>query len=159
MSDPSREDRSDAAAAEVFEKIASALRPTEVSAARRMFMRRKIRELVAPRLPAGLTTLRAAEGEWLAAGPLAQMKLLRVDPVAGTRTILIRAAPGAILPRHRHSKDEEFIVLEGECRIGAQRLVAGDAHFASAGSWHEDITTETGVLVLLRGEYPPPAHV
>ena len=62
-------------------------------------------------------------------------------------------------PRHRHSKDEEFIVLGGECKIGTQRLVAGDAHFASAGSWHEDITTETGVLVLLRGEYPPPAHV
>jgi len=157
MSDPS-EDGPYAAAAGVFEKIATALEPTEVSEARRMSMRGKIREHAAAR-PPGTTTLRAAEGEWLAISPLAQMKLLRVDPVAGTQTILIRAAAGAILPRHRHGKDEEFIVLEGECWIGEQRLVAGDAHFASAGSWHEDITTETGVLVLLRGEYPPPSHV
>jgi len=157
MSDPS-EDGPYAAPAEVFEKIASALEPTEVSQARRQAMRSKIRALVLPRPPTGTTTLRAAEGEWLAISPLAQMKLLRVDAVNGTHTILIRAAPGGILPRHLHSKDEEFIVLEGECRIGAQRLVAGDAHFASAGSWHEDITTETGVLVLLRGEHPPPMH-
>jgi quercetin dioxygenase-like cupin family protein len=158
MSDPS-EDGPDAAAAAVFEKIASALEPTEVSQAHRMSMRRRIREHIAQRLPAGMTTLRAAEGEWLAISPLVQMKLLRVDPAGGTQTVLIRAAAGGILPRHRHSKDEELVVLEGECRIGAQRLVAGDAHFASAGSWHEDITTETGVLVLLRGEYPAPAHV
>jgi quercetin dioxygenase-like cupin family protein len=158
MSDPSRKDGPDAAAALVFEKIASALEPTEVSQTRRMTMRRRIRELVASRLPAGMTTLRATDGEWISISALTQMKLLRVDPAGGTQTVLIRAAPGGILPRHRHGKDEEFIVLEGECRIGAQRLVAGDAHFASAGSWHEDITTETGVLVLLRGEYPAPAH-
>lgn len=49
-------------------------------------------------------------------------------------------------------------MLEGECRIGDLRLTAADAHFAAAGSWHDDITTEAGVLVLLRGEYPTPAH-
>jgi quercetin dioxygenase-like cupin family protein len=151
------DDGSDGADSGVFEKLAGALKPAEVSEAQRQRMRGRIRELVAP-LPAGMTTLRAAEGEWREMGPLAQRKVLRVDPVAGNQTVLIRAAPGGILPRHRHSQDEEFIVLEGSCRIGELLLVAGDAHFAAAGSWHEDITTDTGVLVLLRGEYPAPAH-
>jgi quercetin dioxygenase-like cupin family protein len=71
---------------------------------------------------------------------------------------LVRALPGASLPRHRHSQEEEFIVLEGECYIGTHHLRAGDAHFAAAGSWHDDVTTRTGVLVLIRGEYPAPSH-
>ena len=29
-----------------------------------------------------------------------------------------------------------------------------DAHFSAAGTWHDSTPTETGVLVLLRGEYP-----
>jgi quercetin dioxygenase-like cupin family protein len=68
----------------------------------------------------------------------------------------MRVAPGGVIPRHQHTQEEEFVVLEGECHIGAHRLCAGDAHIASAGSWHEDITTQQGVLVLLRGEFPPP---
>lgn len=157
MSGPS-EDDSDAPTSGLFEQLAVALKPTEVSDAQRLRMRARIGELVAPQLPTGMTTLRAADGTWRALDPLVRMKVLRVDPVAGNQTVLIHAAPGGILPRHRHSQDEEFIVLEGECRIGALRLAAGDAHFAGAGSWHEDITTETGVLVLLRGEYPAPVH-
>ena len=70
--------------------------------------------------------------------------------MAGNQTVLLRAHRGAVLPRHRHSREEEFIVLEGECRIGDLRLEAGDAHFSPAGSWHDDITTDTGVLVLRR---------
>jgi quercetin dioxygenase-like cupin family protein len=142
----------------VFEKLAAALRPSEVSEAQRLRMRVRIGELVAQQLPSGMTTLRADEGEWMEMGALARKKVLRVDPVAGNQTVLIRAAAGGVLPRHRHSQDEEFIVLEGTCRIGALLLVAGDAQFAAAGSWHEDITTDTGVLVLLRGEYPTPSH-
>jgi quercetin dioxygenase-like cupin family protein len=152
------DDGTDAGDSEVFRELASALKPAEISEAQRLRMRGRIGELVAQQLPHGISTLRAAEGEWTEMGPLAKRKVLRVDPVAGNQTVLIRAAPGGILPRHRHSQDEEFIVLEGSCRIGDLLLVAGDAHFASAGSWHEDITTDTGVLVLLRGEYPAPAH-
>jgi quercetin dioxygenase-like cupin family protein len=64
--------------------------------------------------------------------------------------------PGGTVPAHRHECEEEFIVLEGECHIGTHKLVAGDVHIAPAGTWHEPVTTQTGVLVLLRGEYPHP---
>jgi quercetin dioxygenase-like cupin family protein len=61
-----------------------------------------------------------------------------------------------VIPAHRHEREEQFIILEGECYIGTHRLVAGDVHIAAAGSWHEPVTTESGVVVLLRGEYPHP---
>jgi quercetin dioxygenase-like cupin family protein len=152
------DDGADTCDSGVFEKLAEAFKPAEVSEAQRLRMRVRIGEFVAQQLPGGMTTLRADEGDWIEMGALAKRKVLRVDPVAGNQTVLIRAAAGGVLPRHRHSQDEEFIVLEGTCRIGALLLVAGDAHFAAAGSWHEDITTDTGVLVLLRGEYPTPSH-
>jgi quercetin dioxygenase-like cupin family protein len=148
------DDTLDDADSTVFARLAAALQTMEISEAQRSRMRLRIRELAASQPPAGTITLRATQDEWQALSPLVRLKVLRVDTVAGNQTVLIRADPGGVLPRHRHSQDEEFIVLEGECRIGKLRLAAGDAHFAVAGSLHEDITTETGVLVLLRGEYP-----
>jgi quercetin dioxygenase-like cupin family protein len=138
--------------------LAAGLRPTQLSREQRERMRARLRSSLQAQLPEGMTTLRGADGEWLSINPLVQIKVLRVDTAAGNQTLLLRAAPGAVLPRHRHSREEEFIVLEGECRIGELRLSAGDAHFAAAGSWHEDITTDSGVLVLVRGEYPAPAY-
>ena len=109
--------------------------------------------------PPGTQTVRAEGAEWIALTPLVKIRRLRVDAAAGSQTVLVRAEPGGFIPRHRHGQDEEFIVLEGECHIGGHHLRAGDAHFAAAGSWHDDITTQTGVLVLVRGEYHAPAAV
>lgn len=142
----------------LFATLATGLKPATISDTQRSRMRERVRAIPAAQLPAGMATLRGAAGDWLSLNPLVQIKVLRVDAEAGNQTVLIRAAAGAMLPRHRHSRDEEFIVLEGECRIGELRLEAGDAHFTAAGSWHDDITTDSGVLVLVRGEYPSPAY-
>ena len=142
----------------LFAMLATGLKPATISDAQRSLMRERVRAVPAAKLPAGMATLRDADGDWISLNPLVQVKVLRVDPAAGNQTVLIRAAAGALLPRHRHSRDEEFIVLEGACRIGELRLEAGDAHFTAAGSWHDDITTDSGVLVLVRGEYPSPAY-
>ena len=141
---------------ELFTRMANALRAVQLPDEQRDRLRARLQSLTT--LPAGMSTLRGADAEWLALNPLVEIKVLRVDAAAGNQTVLLRAARGAVLPRHRHSRDEEFIVLEGQCHIGSLRLEAGDAHFAAAGSWHDDITTETGVLVLVRGEYPAPAY-
>ena len=82
---------------------------------------------------------------------------LQRDDSEGMHTSLMRMRPGGMIPAHRHEREEECVVLEGECQIGTHRLVAGDVHIAAAGSWHEAVTTRTGVLVLLRGEYPHPS--
>ncbi len=142
----------------LFADLAAALRPLPLSDAQRDRLRARMRTIPSEAVPAGMTTLRGSDGEWLPLNPLVQIRVLRVDAAAGNQTVLIRAAAGAVLPRHRHRRDEEFIVLEGQCRIGALVLEAGDAHFTAAGSWHDDVTTDTGVLVLVRGEYPAPAY-
>jgi quercetin dioxygenase-like cupin family protein len=145
------------AEAALFAQLATALPSVEVPARQRERMRQRLMESVAD-LPAGTTTVRAAGGEWIALSALVKLKVLRVDARAGNQTVMVRAEPGGSMPRHQHRHDEEFIVLEGECRIGKLHLRAGDAHFAPAGSWHDEITTDTGVLVLVRGEYPAPSH-
>jgi quercetin dioxygenase-like cupin family protein len=147
-----------AAEAALFAQLAEALPPGELSDQQRERLRERVRRSVAGVPPAGPTTVHAHQGEWIALTPLVELKVLRVDARAGNQTVMVRAKPGGKMPRHRHGHDEEFIVLEGECRIGDLQLRAGDAHFAPAGSWHDEITTETGVLVLIRGEYPAPAH-
>ncbi|HET9862112.1 MAG TPA: cupin domain-containing protein [Steroidobacteraceae bacterium] len=141
-----------------FEDIAAAVAGSAMSPEARERVWTRIRARVASPEPEGTTTARADGAEWTALTPLVKLRRLRVDAEAGYQTVLVRAEPGGCIPRHRHTKDEEFIVLEGECYIGNHHLRAGDAHFASAGSWHEDITTKTGVLVLVRGEYKAPAR-
>ena len=144
--------------ARLTEELSRAMRPAELDGPTRARLWHKVSRLVAEGAPAGTATFRADHEDWFDVNPLVKCRRLRVDPVAGSQTVLIRALPGARIPRHRHSQDEEFIVLEGECQIGTHCLRAGDSNFAMAGSWHDDITTRTGVLVLVRGEYPAPAH-
>lgn len=135
-----------------FEHVAASVAPSEMAGEARERIWARIRGRVASLVAPGTTTVRAEGAEWIALSPLVKFRRLRVDTQAGSQTVLLRAEPGGFIPRHRHNQDEEFIVLEGECHIGGHHLRAGDAHFAAAGSWHDDITTQTGVLVLVRGE-------
>jgi len=143
--------------AALFAQLATALPARELPELLRDRMRQRVMQSIAENAP-GSTTVREAGGEWIALSPLVKVKVLRVDARAGNQTVLVRAEPGGSLPRHQHRHDEEFIVLEGECRIGDLHLRAGDATFAPAGSWHDEVTTDTGVLVLCRGEYPAPSY-
>jgi quercetin dioxygenase-like cupin family protein len=137
-----------------FVELASAVRPADLPASRHASVRQRAIELARETAPEGTRTLRANEGEWLALDAHVQIRVLTRDAAAATQTVLMRVAAGGRIPGHRHLQEEEFIVLEGECHIGAHRLGTGDVHIASAGSWHDDITTRTGVLVMIRGELP-----
>jgi len=143
--------------AALFAQLATALPSRELPGQQRERMRQRVMQSIAG-AARDTTTVRAAGGEWIALSPLVKVKVLRIDARAGNQTVMVRAEPGGSLPRHQHRHDEEFIVLEGECRIGSLHLRAGDATFAPAGSWHDEITTDTGVLVLCRGEYPAPSY-
>lgn len=140
--------------AELSQHLATALAPMELGAEQRDALRRRVLERAREKPPEGTVTVRA--GVWTEVRPGIEVRPLRIDRLSGTHTTLMRMRPGGVVPAHRHEQDEEFIVIEGSCRIGTHQLSAGDAHFARAGSWHEATTTETGVLVLMRGEYPYP---
>lgn len=143
---------------EMFTRLSAAIRPTELTAAQRDALRRRTLERARAQPPDGTRTLRADEGEWLPLDDKIRIRVLHRDPASNRQTLLMRVAAGGRMPGHRHTQEEEFLVLEGECRIGAHRLGAGDMHVAEAGSWHDDITTESGVLVLVHGEIRAPGH-
>ena len=138
------------------DSLADGLRPAELDVEQSERLRRRILEQAREQAPEGTHTLRAAESAWIQIAPFVEVRVLRRDEAAGTHTSLMRMRPGGVIPAHRHAREEEFIVLEGECQIGTHKLVAGDVHIAAAGSWHENVTTRSGVLVLLRGEFPHP---
>jgi len=143
----------------LFERVALALQPVELRAQQRTDLRRQVLNRARDQSAAGTATTRAGDAPWIPLSSKVQFKVLRCDAAAGNQTTLLRVAAGGTIPRHQHRQQEEFIVLEGECRIGSHRLSAGDMHVAAAGSWHEQITTDGGTLVLVRGEYPAPEAI
>ena len=142
---------------DLHDSLAAAVQPAELGSELRDRMRRRTLALAREQAPEGTRTLHAADAIWIEVAPFVEVRELRRDEVAGTHMSLVRMWPGGMVPAHRHECEEEFIVLEGECHIGTHKLVAGDVHIAPAGTWHEPVTTQTGVLVLLRGEYPHPS--
>ena len=144
---------------ELQDSLAAAVQPAELGNELRDRMRRRTLELAREQPPEGTRTLRVADSPWIEIAPFVEVRELWRDEAAGMHTSLMRMRPGGMVPAHRHEREEEFIILEGECYIGSHRLVAGDVHIAAAGSWHEPVTTESGVVVLLRGEYPHPTPV
>jgi quercetin dioxygenase-like cupin family protein len=140
--------------------LASAVRPAELSAGQREWLRRRTLERARDQTPEGTRTLRATEGEWIEIRPFVEVRALRRDEASGLYTSLLRMRPGGVIPAHRHEREEECLVLEGEVQIGTHKLSAGDVHIAAAGTWHERVSTGKGVLVLLRGDDPtaPPSE-
>lgn len=138
----------------LHDELMQALAPAELASARRRRMRDKIVAAARDAAPEGTTTRRASA--WVQIAPFIEVRELRRDPARRTHLSLMRMQPGGYVPAHRHTQEEEFVVLEGECHIGAHRLCAGDVHVAAAGSSHGAVTTRVGVLVLIRGEHPYP---
>ena len=68
---------------------------------------------------------------------------------------LFRMEAGGVVPAHRHTKEEECLVLEGEICIGEHWMNQGDLHIAHAGAEHGEITTMHGALLMVRSEIPP----
>lgn len=141
---------------QVNEALALCVAPAELQAVQRDRLRERILIEASDRSPPGTVTVRAQDAIWTEVAPFIQMRVLGRDLGSGDQTALVRMQAGACVPAHRHLREEEFTVLEGECWIGTHRLRAGDVHVAAAGSWHDAVTTQTGVLVFLRGEYPLP---
>lgn len=141
-------------------RMAAALAPQRPSSA--MAARLRARLLTAARqaeaeAPAAHLTIRAVEGDWFEVMPGVAVKMLRED--AATRSYLLRLAPGASLPAHGHTLDEECVVLAGDVWLEGLHAGAGDFHLARGGSRHGAIRTEGGCLLFLRSErYAGDAH-
>lgn len=93
--------------------------------------------------------VRAGEGAWRESiAPGISMRRLFRDR-RGAITALVRMAPGARLPGHRHMTAEQFYVLEGDAHVAGHLLRAGDYHRAPRATDHEASYTESGCTFLL----------
>jgi anti-sigma factor ChrR (cupin superfamily) len=63
------------------------------------------------------------------------------------KAILMRYAPGARIPRHRHLGDEQIYVLEGSVRDDSGVCTAGNYARRPPGCVHS-VSSDTGALVL-----------
>jgi anti-sigma factor ChrR (cupin superfamily) len=99
--------------------------------------------------PVVLSDERWAEPEWKLAGPGISCKLLATDTEKNRVSMLVRLAPGAEYPSHRHADIEELHLLHGELIINDLKLYPGDYHRAEAGSVDHRVWSETGCTCVL----------
>lgn len=98
-------------------------------------------------------TVQAHEGGWQPF--LAGVQIRPLHEQGGMLSYLLRLAPGARLPAHRHRADEECVVLAGTVRIGTRLAVGpGGYHLAHRGSLHATLASDTGATLFLRGAAP-----
>ena len=90
-----------------------------------------------------------AEPEWEEAAPGISCKLLATDTEKNRVSMLVRLAPGAAYPPHRHAEFEELYLLHGELMIDDKRLYPGDYNRAEAGSTDQRVWSETGCTCVL----------
>ncbi len=99
-----------------------------------------------------MQVVRQNEGNWLDILPGVSIKILREDTLDNSQTTLWRLQPGAVVPKHQHSQYEECLVLEGAIVHAGIQYIAGDYLLSPRGMPHENFTTPTGALFLIRGE-------
>jgi quercetin dioxygenase-like cupin family protein len=95
----------------------------------------------------GWITQRADEACWVAIGEHVAYRVLREDPAAGRRAVLLRMQPGAVYQSHSHEIDEECLVIEGDLHFGDIGLRAGDFFVAPKGTVHPVSRTVNGCLL------------
>ncbi|MEZ5355397.1 MAG: cupin domain-containing protein [Bryobacteraceae bacterium] len=100
----------------------------------------------------GFSVLRADRRPWTRTPfPGVDFLTLSFDRETSLATNLLRLAPGAVFPAHRHSRGEQCWVIEGEVRHtdGSLSARAGDFFVAKPGTDHCAITSEQGCLLLI----------
>ena len=99
-----------------------------------------------------LGSIRAHEGKWRETGlPGVTYKVLFHDREAALVTTLVRLAPGAVYPAHRHNKAEQCLIVEGDLLHDNHQYGPGDFTWAEPGSIDPQLSTRNGALLLIIG--------
>jgi anti-sigma factor ChrR (cupin superfamily) len=75
--------------------------------------------------------------------------VLGVDSERDRVSLLVRLAPGAEYPPHRHAGVEELYLLHGELMIDDRKLYPGEYNRAEPGSADQRVWSETGCTCVL----------
>lgn len=141
----------DALVEQLNEALAEDTEPLDAATQARI-KQRVLRRIAADNTPRHAT--QQPEDGWQPFGEGVRIKVLH--EADGVMSYLLRLAPGAGLPAHRHPVDEECVVLEGEVQIGSLRVAAGGFHLGRRGVLHDRLQSEGGALIYLRGAIPEP---
>lgn len=136
---------------DIAQALAAAHVPADDDAALERVRTRLMKRIAADSVPHHLT-LHADEGQWHSLLPGIERKILFEQ--GGVMSYLLRFAPGAVLPAHRHPVDEECVVLQGALRIGSLVLPAGSYHRVPKDVLDADSTSDEGAVIFLRGATP-----
>lgn len=83
------------------------------------------------------------EGDWKPVAPGIDCKMMWTR-----RTMMLRCAPGAVLPDHMHDHDEHLLVLSGDLVIGGRTFTSGDYIGSKMGFDRFPHSTRAGCLLL-----------
>jgi anti-sigma factor ChrR (cupin superfamily) len=94
--------------------------------------------------------VRADENTWVRSGmPGVDIKTLFKEPGLGRTTYLVRMAPGARLPAHKHGDIEQCLMIEGDIWWGDIAYRKGDFMAMGKDSEHPEVYTVGGNVMLL----------
>jgi anti-sigma factor ChrR (cupin superfamily) len=99
--------------------------------------------------PISLVSQPANKPEWEDPAPGISYQLLATDTENERVSMLVRLAPGADYPRHRHAGVEELYLLHGELMIDAKKVSPGDYVRAEADTVDHRVWTDTGCTCVL----------
>jgi DNA-binding NarL/FixJ family response regulator/quercetin dioxygenase-like cupin family protein len=89
------------------------------------------------------------ESDWEEVAPGISCDMLATDAEKDRVSMLVRLAPGAAYPPHRHAGVEELYLLDGELIIDAKTLYPGDYNRAEPGTGDQHVWSETGCTCVL----------
>ncbi len=95
-------------------------------------------------------TVHAHALQWRSLAPGVMCAELWSDPKLVCH--MYRLEPGAEVPAHEHSEDEECLLVSGELMLGDTLLQAGDYQIAARGSRHGTASTDVGAVLFVRGQ-------
>jgi anti-sigma factor ChrR (cupin superfamily) len=90
-----------------------------------------------------------SEPEWEQVAPGIECKLLATDAERHRVSMLVRLAPGASYPPHKHAGVEELHLLDGELMIDERKLFPGDYNYGAPGAGDDRVWSETGCTCVL----------
>jgi anti-sigma factor ChrR (cupin superfamily) len=137
---------------DIVRGLGDAQRPLEGEDAALARVRRRVMRHIANDSVPHHTAVHAGEGRWHDLLPGIQRKVLHEQD--GVMSYLLKFAPGAVLPAHRHPMDEECVVVEGVLRIGELVLPAGSYHRVRKDVLDADSRSDDGAVIFLRGAVP-----
>jgi quercetin dioxygenase-like cupin family protein len=152
MEHPNPPDDDSALDSDIVDLLNGAVSPTPVDQAALARVKRRVLARIAEAQSTTHLTVRPEDGQWQPFGPGLSLKVLH--EAGGVMSYLVRLAPGAVLPPHRHPIDEECVVLEGSLRIGDLEVGAGGFHLGRQDVLHMPIVSDQGALIFLRGAPP-----